>query len=123
MTEIKAALQKACLMELDEIPSEEHLSGDAGLTFLSAFEREMKKLIRRADHPVRYRVVRTAARLLLAALLSGCSVLAFVPKARSAFAGWAKELYETWFVYRLLISWGSKRPIRTRPCWQLWSGS
>lgn len=65
MTELKAALQEACLMELDEIPSEEHLSGDAGLTFSPAFECEMKKLIRRADHPVRYRVVRTVARLLL----------------------------------------------------------
>ena len=100
MTTLKAALQEAYFMELEEIPSEEKLSEDEALTFSSAFERRMKKLIRRADHPIRYRIAQAAACLLLAALLSGCTVLAVSPEARAAFVGWVRETYETWFVYR-----------------------
>ena len=51
MTTLKAALQEAYFMELEELPSEEILSEDEALTFSPAFERKMKKLIRRADHP------------------------------------------------------------------------
>lgn len=87
-------------MELEEIPSEEMLSEDEALTFSAPFERKMKKLIRRADHPIRYRIVQAAACLLLAALLSGCTVLAVSSEARAAFVGWVREVYEEWFVYR-----------------------
>ena len=99
MTTLKAALQEACLMELEDIPSEEELSTDDTLTFSPAFEKKMKKLIRRTDHPIRYRVVQAAACFLLAALLGG-TVLAISPEARAAFVGWVREVYETWFVYR-----------------------
>lgn len=68
--------------------------------FSPAFEKKMQKLIRRANHPIRYRVAQVAACLLLAALLSGCTVLAVSPEARAAFVGWVRETYETWFVYR-----------------------
>ena len=102
MTTLKAALQEAYFMELEEIPSEEKLSEDEALTFSSAFERKMKKLIRRADHPIRYRVAQAAACLLLAALLSGCTVLAVSPEARAAFVGWVREVYEGWFVYHYI---------------------
>lgn len=100
MTTLKAALQEAYFMELEEMPSEEKLSEDEALTFSPAFERKMKRLIRRADHPIRYRIAQIAACLLLAALLSGCTVLAVSPEARAAFVGWVRETYETWFVYR-----------------------
>lgn len=100
MTTLKAALQDAYFMELEEIPSDEILSEDDTLTFSSAFERKMKKLIRRADHPVRHRIAQAAACLLLLALLSGCTVLAVSPEARAAFVGWIRETYESWFVYR-----------------------
>ena len=102
MTTLKAALQEAYFMELEEIPSEEKLSEDEALTFSSAFERKMKKLIRRADHPIRYRVAQAAACLLLAALLSGCTVPAVSPEARAAFVGWVREVYEGWFVYHYI---------------------
>lgn len=99
MTTLKAALQEAYFMELEEIPSEEKLSEDEALTFSSAFERKMKKLIRRADHPIRYRIAQVVACLLLAALLSGCTVLAVSPEARAAFVGWVREVTEGWYVY------------------------
>ena len=44
--------------------------------FSPAFERRMKKLLRRGRHPVWYKALRAAACLLLALLLSGCAVLA-----------------------------------------------
>lgn len=102
MTTLKATLQEAYFMELEEIPSEEKLSEDEALTFSSAFEHKMKKLIRRADHPIRYRIAQAAACLLLAALLSGCTVLAVSPEARAAFVGWVREVYEGWFVYHYI---------------------
>lgn len=67
--------------------------------FSPAFEKKMQKLIRRADHPIRYRVAQAVACLLLAVLLSGCTVLAISPEAREAFVGWVREVYEMCFVY------------------------
>lgn len=58
------------------------------------------KPTRRANHPIRYRIIRAAACLLLAALLSGCTILAFVPEARAAFTRWVTEWYESHVVYR-----------------------
>ena len=107
MTTLKAALQEACLMELEDMPSEEALRAEEELTFSPAFEKKMKKLIRRARHPIRHRAAQAAACLLLAALLSGCTVLAVSPEARAAFVGWTREVYQTWFLYRYT---GEKRP-------------
>ena len=61
--------------------------------FSPAFEKKMQKLIRRASHPIRYRIAQIAACLLLAALLSGCTVLAVSPEARAAFVGWVRTFY------------------------------
>ena len=76
---------------IDELPEHD---------FSPEFERNMQKLVRRANHPIRYRVARTAACLILAALLSGCAVLAVNSEARAAFTGWVREVYESSFVYR-----------------------
>lgn len=71
-----------------------------GHDFSPAFEKRMGRLVRRAAHPIRNRVARAAACLLLTALVGGCSVLALVPEARAAFVGWMRDVYETWLVYR-----------------------
>ena len=76
---------------MDELPEHD---------FSPEFERKMRKLVRRANHPIQYRVARTAACLLLAALLSGCAVLAISPEVREVFSGWVREVYETSFIYR-----------------------
>ena len=68
--------------------------------FSPEFERKMRRLARRADHPVRYRAVKAAACLLLAALVGGGSLLVLVPEARAAFVGWMRDVYQTWFVYQ-----------------------
>lgn len=84
-----ARLEYGDLME--ELPEQD---------FSPQFEKKMRKLVRRGNHPIRYRVAQIAACLLLAALLSGCTVLAISPEARAAFAGWVREVYENAFVYR-----------------------
>lgn len=100
MTTLKAALQEVCYLELEDIPSEEALSADDTLTFSATFERKMKKLIRRTDHPIRHRVAQAVACILLVVLLSGCAALAFSPEARAEFMGWVKELQQKWFSYQ-----------------------
>ncbi|MDE6454756.1 MAG: DUF4367 domain-containing protein, partial [Dysosmobacter sp.] len=69
-------------------------------TFSPAFERKMKKLLRRGRHPVWYRTLHAAACVLLALILSGCAVLAVSQEAREVFAGWVREVHETYFLYR-----------------------
>ena len=69
-------------------------------TFSPAFERRMKKLLRRGRHPVWYKSLHAAACLLLALLLSGCAVLAVSPEAREVFAGWVREIHDNYFLYK-----------------------
>ena len=83
----------AARLEYGSLPEEPH-------TFSPAFERKMKKLLRRGRHPVWYKALHAAACLLLALLLSGCAVLAVSQEAREVFAGWVREVYETSFIYR-----------------------
>ena len=83
----------AARLEYGSLPEEPH-------PFSPAFERKMKKLLRRGRHPVWYKTLHAAACLLLALLLSGCAVLAVSAEAREVFAGWVREVYENAFVYR-----------------------
>ena len=83
----------AARLEYSSLPEEPH-------PFSPAFERKMKKLLRRGRHPVLYRALRGAACFLLVLLLSGCAVLAVSAEAREVFAGWVREVYENAFVYR-----------------------
>ena len=73
---------------------------DCEATFSPEFERKMKKLVRRTDHPIRYWGQKAVACILLVILLGGGSVLTLSTEARAAFVGWVREVYETWFVYR-----------------------
>ena len=68
--------------------------------FSPEFERKMRKLVCRANHPIWHRAARAAACLFLAAILSGCAVLAVSAEAREALTGWVREVYETSFIYR-----------------------
>ena len=67
--------------------------------FSPDFEKKMRRLVRQANHPIRYRFVQTVACFLLAALLCGCTVLAVSQEARAAFVGWIRELHQEWFSY------------------------
>lgn len=82
------------------------------------FDRKMKKLQRRADHPLLYRSLYKIATIVLVLLISGGTWIAVDAEARAAFLGWVKEIYETYFVYRIENS-DSSIPANSdyRPTW------
>ena len=87
-------------------------------TFSPAFERKMKKLLRRGRHLVWHQVLHAAACLLLVLLLSGCAVLAVSPEAREAFAGWVRSVYYDTLVYTYTGPEGeTPRDMLYRPLW------
>lgn len=79
-----------------------HVAGDAMLAalpapeecqhdFSAAFERKMRRVLRRGNHPGLYRGFQRVASFLLA-LLVGCGVwLSVDAQAREAFFGWVSE--------------------------------
>lgn len=97
---LREAARKAEESILATLPEPE----DCEVTLSPECESNMKKLIRRTDHPIRNRIMKVVACFLLAILLGGGSVLTFSVEARAAFASWVKEVYETHFSYRLFQS-------------------
>lgn len=87
-------------------------------TFSPEFERKMERLLRRADHPIRKRIMKAVACFLLAVLVGGGSVLTFSVEARAAFVTWVREVYETQFIYRFFqTNEESFDTIVYRPTW------
>lgn len=68
--------------------------------FSLRFEKRIKKLKRKADHPVRHRVWQRVAAILLVILISLSTWLAVDTEARETVADWIKEIYEVFIVYR-----------------------
>ena len=67
--------------------------------FSQSFQRKMARVIRRANHPIPYRVMQRVASFLLVLVLGFMTVLAVSPAARAAFASWIRETYESFFAY------------------------
>lgn len=68
--------------------------------FSPQFEKKIKKLSRKAEHPVFYDTMKRIASILLAVIISGGVWLTIDVEARSAVVGWVNELYETYFAFR-----------------------
>lgn len=68
--------------------------------FSAPFERKIRKLKKRADHPYLYKTLHKAAAVVLAVLIGGSAWLAVDTEARASFFGWVKEVYEELFIYR-----------------------
>lgn len=67
--------------------------------FSARFERRMRKVRRKARHPLAYKVLRQVACILLAILILFSSVMAFSSEARAAVIDWIKEQFESFFHY------------------------
>ena len=80
-------------LESDYDPDDQHI-------FSEEFEKKMQKIIRKAKHLTFYRAAKRVAVILLAVLLSAGVWLSVDTQARATFIGWAKSIYETFFVYR-----------------------
>ena len=82
------------------------------------FERRMRRLIRRAEHPVLYPALRTAACFALAVLLGGSLLLTAVPEARAAFFGWVSRQLSNMIVYDFTDREFAETPdVLYRPTW------
>ena len=92
LTEAAFAVDQAML---DAMPKPETCSH----VFSPAFERKMRKLIRKTNHPIVYKVLSRAACALLALILSASLLLALNPEARAAVADWIKEKVEDFYQY------------------------
>lgn len=64
------------------------------------FQKRIKKLTRRVNHPQAYRILQRAASIFLAILTAGVIWLSVDAEAREAFFGWVREIYYDTFVYR-----------------------
>jgi len=93
--ELRIAARECEDFILENLPEPESCEAEAS----PEFERRMKKLILRSDHPLRYWLQNGAA-CFLPVLLLGGGVLTFSTETRAAFFGWVREVYETYFVYR-----------------------
>ncbi len=83
-----------------------------------AFEKKIRRLMRRADHPVLYRTVRRVAAVLLALLIAGTVWLAVDEEARASFFGWIEERIGIYSVYhREGMSNSAIEPADYRPTW------
>lgn len=75
--------------------------------FSKRFERKMQKLIRRANHPIRYQVMRIAAAVVLVIATLFGAVMAISPEARAAVVGWIKETFGVYAQYSNEQTYGS----------------
>lgn len=72
---------------------------DCGHVFSRGFERKMEHLIRRAAHPVRHRVLRYAAAIVLAAITAFGSLYLLSPTVRAVVNSWIKTTYGSYIQY------------------------
>ena len=94
------------------------LPGEAPCAPPPRFERRMRRLIRRAAHPVLYPTLRTAACFALAVLLGGSLLLTAIPEARAAFFGWVSRQLSNMIVYDFTDREFAETPdVLYRPTW------
>lgn len=67
--------------------------------FSATFERKIKHLVRKTNHPVLYRTVQAVMCIILALCISFGSLLALSPEARAMVYGWIRQQYESFYEY------------------------
>ena len=95
---LRAAAAEADQALLNSLPAASECEHD----FSKSFEKKMRRVFRRARHPIVYRLPKQAACVFLIAVLAGASWLTFDVKARAAFFAWAKARYEHFVGYRFV---------------------
>ena len=87
---LRQAAGTAAMAIADSLPAPEECQHG----FSPGFERRMRKVLRRGNHPSVYRGLRRAACFLLALLLSGSVWLTVDTEARDIVFGWISERVE-----------------------------
>ena len=68
--------------------------------FSPSFQRKMRRIFRKANHPVIYQLPKYAACFVLVVALAGGTWLTVDVEARAAFFAWVREKYEAFVEYR-----------------------
>ena len=92
---LRQAAGAAALALTDCLPAPEECQHE----FSPGFDRRMRKVLRRGNHPTVYRGLRRVASFLLVLLLSGSIWLAVDTEAREAVFGWISERVEGAYHY------------------------
>lgn len=93
-------LRRAAIAARDAMLSSLPEPEDCEHDFSPAFEKKMRPLLRRSQHPVLYRAARQAAACFLALLVLSGVWLGVDTEARAAFFRWVREVLPTQIVYQ-----------------------
>ena len=67
--------------------------------FSAKFEKKMKRVIYRADHPLQFRILQKVASFILVLFLGFATIMAISPTVRASVFGWIREQYESFMTY------------------------
>lgn len=91
---------KAAAVEADQVIQASFPAPEAcAHEFSPSFQKKIRRLSHRANHPVLYKLAKSAACFVLAVILTGGAWLTVDAEAREAFIRWVKETYSTYSVY------------------------
>lgn len=77
-------------------------------TFSASFEKKMKRILRRGNHPVLYRYAQRAATVLLVFLLGFMALITVSPTVRATVFGWVRQRYESFTQYSFTSTAGEE---------------
>lgn len=86
-------------------------------SFSVAFERKMKRLVRKTNHPIVFRTLRAVACIILALCISFCSLLALSPEARAMVYSWFRQQCESFYEYFFVGEASSSENAQYSPQW------
>ena len=94
---LRVAATRSCEIYANHL--EKGYDPESQYVFSPEFEKKIKKLKRKADHPVFYRTMQRVASIVLVIFITGGAFLTINAEARAAFVGWVKEIYETYVAF------------------------
>lgn len=77
-------------------------------TFSASFEKKMKRILRRGNHPVLYRYAQRAATVLLVFLLGFMALITVSPTVRAAVFGWIRQQHKSFTQYSFTSTAGEE---------------
>lgn len=93
---LKKAAMEADQIIRDSLPAPAECEHD----FSPSFQKKMRRIFRKANHPVIYKLPKYAASFVLVVALASSTWLTVDAEARTAFFAWVREQYETYIEYR-----------------------
>lgn len=92
MAEATAEMNEAMLRSLPKPEDCEH-------KFSPGFEKKMKRVIYRAEHPIQFYMIQKVASIILVLFLGFATILAISPTVRANVFGWIRAQYESFITY------------------------